>query len=94
MAGERWILDWQDRSGDADRRILVSLDSIEEVRERIKIILDDQTWTPPNSDAEVNALQAFQDEALDLTQDSELLGLWEGVDFECDDGSLHVERER
>src|SRR5262245_27673622 len=99
MADERWILDWQDISCDEDRRVLISVDSIEEFRERVKDILETEEWTPPDAHGTggpgtISAYLAFQDAALDLTNDGAILGLWESVKFECDDGLFYVVRER
>ena len=98
MSNQRWILDWQDIGGD-DRRVLRSADSVDEFRADVERLLRSAEWTSPEAhgDDEVSpipAYQAFQDEVLDLTDDSQILNLWESVSFECDDGTLYVVRER
>jgi len=45
----RWILDWQDRSRDPNRRILVTADTIDEVRQYIEELLAVHTWTPEDA---------------------------------------------
>lgn len=95
----RWIIDWQDKSSDPDRRVLISVDNVEEVRTSIQRMLTSSTWTP---DAAVGlqdpdslpAYEAFVQEVMDLNDDREILGLWSAVTFECDDGTLLVVRER
>ena len=98
-AAGRWILDWQDRSRDPDRRVLISADSIEEVRAGVARLLKSSTWTPPEAEEfkgpdAVPALQAFNDEVMDLNDDAQIFGLWSILRFECDDGVLELVRER
>lgn len=95
----RWILDWQDRSRDPDRRVRITADSVDEVREAIGRLLNGETWTPPDAEEfkgpdALPAFQAFQTEVMDLADDKRILGLWSAVNFECDDGVLEVVRER
>jgi hypothetical protein len=95
----RWILDWQDRSRDPNRRFLISADSVDEVRDAVARLLANETWTPPDADEfkgpdALPASQAFRDEVLDLSNDANILGLWSVVRFECDDGVLELVRER
>lgn len=96
----RWILDWQDRSGDPARRALVSVDSVEEFRERVRKTLDGETCTPEEAEEfrgpdAVPAIEAFQQEVVDLMNDADILStLWSGVTLECDNGFLHVVREK
>jgi hypothetical protein len=95
----RWVLDWQDQSRDPDHRIVVSADSVDEFRERVRHLLEGYTSTP--DDAEdfkgldaLPAIDVFQEDLIDLADDAEILGLWSGVSFECDDGLFYAVRER
>jgi hypothetical protein len=90
----RWVIDWQDRSRDPDRRILVSRDTVAEVRELIRDILSDQTWAGSAADATQSAYSAFIEEESGDDTDEKFLALWTGITFECAEGVLHVVRER
>ncbi|HEX3147296.1 MAG TPA: hypothetical protein VHR66_04390 [Gemmataceae bacterium] len=95
----RWILDWQDRSRDPDRRVRIAADSIDEVREAIERLLTGSTWTPPDAEEfagpdALPAFQVFKNELMDIADDKQIFDLWSGVNFECDDGALEIIRER
>jgi hypothetical protein len=95
----RWILDWQDRSRDPARRVLLTADSLAEVRAGIIRLLSDETWTPPDAEEfkgpdALPAIDAFQRELFDLSDDAALINLWSGLTFTCDDGEFHIVRER
>jgi hypothetical protein len=99
QATQRWILEWEDRSGDPDRRVLISSDSVQEVRDDIRRILEGEEWTPPDAD-EIGgpltepAFDAFVREEFDFDSDDAILDLWSAVSFECDDGVFSIIRER
>jgi len=95
----RWVLDWQDENRDPHTWILVTADSVDEFRERVHHLLDGYTLTPEDAeefagDDAIPAIDAFQEDVLDLADDAQILGLWGGFSFKCDDGLLYVVRER
>jgi hypothetical protein len=99
----RWINHWKDESGDADRDILISADSVEELKEGLRRVLGNKTYTPDipddlkvegEDDEPQPAYEAFLDNEFGPDVDADILKLWCGVTFQCDDGRLHVVRER
>jgi hypothetical protein len=95
----RWILEWNDRSRDPDRRVLISADGIRETRDAIRRLLTGATWTPADADdlggaLTEPALDAFLREELGDSTDETLSKLWGGITFECDDGVFRIQRER
>ena len=96
----RWILEWNDDSGDTDHDIHETADSVEGAREAIRRILSGVTWTPEDAeeiggDQTEPAYTALLREACDGDIDTALLDRAdEGIAFRCDDGTLTVERER
>src|SRR5208337_950711 len=96
----RWILEWNDDSGDTDHDIRETADSVEEARAAIRRLLSGVTWTPEDA-AEIggeqteSAYPALLREACEGDLARALLApADEGIVFHCDDGTLTVERER
>jgi hypothetical protein len=95
----RWIVEWLDDSGDADRNLLASADSAEEARDAVERILTPETVTP--SDAEELGGEQTEPAYAALVRDvfagdvlAGLRSLREDITFRCDDGTLTVRRER
>jgi hypothetical protein len=84
----RWVIEWRDR--DPYSRLLVTRDTVDEVRELVRDILSDQTWTGSSDEGEAGqpAYEAFLNEEFGDDSDDQFLDLWSGVTFECDDGVL------
>ena len=98
--GHRWILEWNDDSGDTNHDIRETADSVEEARAAMRRILSGETWTPEDAeeiggDQTEPAYPALLREACDGDLATALLDrAGEGIAFRCDDGTLRVERER
>lgn len=96
----RWIITWEDESGDEDYDARETADSAGEAREAIERLLTGVMWTPEDAD-EIGgdrtepAYTALVREAFRGDIDRGLLNLPDDrITFPCDDGTLTVERER
>jgi hypothetical protein len=100
QTGHRWLLEWVDDSGDSDRDIRETADSVEEARDAVRRILTGATWTPEGArefggDQTEPAYTALVREAFGGDVVAGLLGLRDGgLTFRCDDGTLTISRER
>jgi len=98
--GHRWILEWNDDTGDTAYDIRETADSVEDARAAIRRILSGVTWTPETAeetggDQTESAYTALLREACDGDIARALLDrAGEGITFRCDDGTLTVARDR
>jgi hypothetical protein len=95
----RWIISWEDDSGDEDHEIRETADSAEDAREATKRILSGVTWTPEDAkeiggDRTEPAYTVLVREMFNGDMLAGLLDLPDGATLRCDCGTFTVERER